>query len=410
MRFLYSIGIYLYSFGILLSSLFNAKAREWVRGRRNLFERLAVSLEDSSETVWFHCASLGEYEQAKPLIEIVKAEKPACKIITTFFSPSGYVHAAKDGLSDMVSYLPIDTPRNARKFVEMVRPRAVFFVKYEYWYNFMNVLHEKGVPFYYISAIFREKQYFFRSYGRWFAKHLAYAGHFFVQDENSRSLLGAIGINEVTVCGDTRFDRVKKIADDAMPIDFVESFRGDSKLIVAGSTWRPDEELLSSLLASLPAFKLVVAPHEVSRAEEVKSVFSAFKTATYSHIDNSTLSSCQVLIVDTVGMLSRLYRYGDISYVGGAFKTGLHNTLEPAVYGKPVFFGPRYERFNEAVGLVKAKGAFSVRTSEEMLRIVQQFLQDHEYYKHTCQVCEGYVAGNLGAARKIFDHVKNQIK
>ncbi len=410
MRFIYTLCILFYKFGILVASLFNKKAKEWVNGRSNLFDKLRITFSTSENPIWFHCASLGEYEQAKPLIEVFKTEIPNCKVITTFFSPSGYNFASRDNLSDYIFYLPIDTQKNARKFLEIVKPKAVFFVKYEFWYNFMNVLHSKNIPFFFICAIFREKQYFFKSYGKWFAKHLKMVNHFFVQNSISEKLLKKIGIETVSIFGDTRFDRVKRIADNEQKVDFMEHFAKNSKIIVAGSTWQPDEQLLSILLSKLDNFKIVVAPHEISRTNILKNTFSDFKTTTYSEMTIESLESNQVLIVDTIGLLSRLYRYSDISYVGGAFKTGLHNILEAAVYGKPLFFGPHFEHFNEAVELVSLKGAFSINSSEEMYDIVKDFENDSKEYQKTCEICENYVNRNLGTANKIFEHIKSQIK
>ena len=406
MRGLYTIGIWFYGLGIRVAALFNEKARLWMRGRKGLFAELERTFAGKSDPVWIHCASLGEYEQAKPLIEKIKQEQPETKILTTFFSPSGYVQAVKKPLADYNFYLPLDLPDNAKKFLDIVQPASAIFVKYEFWYNFMQQLHQKAIPFYYISAIFRENQHFFKPSGRWFAKQLQQASHFFVQTEKSKELLDGIGIKQVTVCGDTRFDRVKAIAAQVQPFDFMETFRGDKKVIVAGSTWGPDEQLLAQLLQHFPDYKLVVAPHEINRTPEVKQTFAAYKTALYSSKEENDLANCQVLIIDTIGILSRLYQYSTVSYIGGAFKTGLHNILEAAVYGKPLFFGPHYDHFNEAVNLVAQKGAFSVNSSEEMKDIMTKFEQNPEYYAQTCNICQEYVAQNSGAVNIIYENIK----
>lgn len=406
MKVLYTIGIWFYGLGIRVAALFNEKARQWVRGRKGLFAELERTFAGKSDPVWIHCASLGEYEQAKPLIEKIKQEQPETKILTTFFSPSGYVQAVKKPLADYNFYLPLDLPDNAKKFLDIVQPASAIFVKYEFWYNFMQQLHQKAIPFYYISAIFRENQHFFKPSGRWFAKQLQQASHFFVQTEKSKELLDGIGIKQVTVCGDTRFDRVKAIAAQVQPFDFMETFRGDKKVIVAGSTWGPDEQLLAQLLQHFPDYKLVVAPHEINRTPEVKQTFAAYKTALYSSKEENDLANCQVLIIDTIGILSRLYQYSTVSYIGGAFKTGLHNILEAAVYGKPLFFGPHYDHFNEAVNLVAQKGAFSVNSSEEMKDIMTKFEQNPEYYAQTCNICQEYVAQNSGAVNIIYENIK----
>ena len=406
MRGLYTIGIWFYGLGIRVAALFNEKARLWVRGRKGLFAELERTFAGKSDPVWIHCASLGEYEQAKPLVEKIKQEQPDTQILVTFFSPSGYTQAVKKPLADYNFYLPLDLPDNAKKFLDIVQPASAIFVKYEFWYNFMQQLHQKAIPFYYISAIFRENQHFFKPSGRWFAKQLQQASHFFVQTEKSKELLDGIGIKQVTVCGDTRFDRVKAIAAQVQPFDFMATFHQDKKVIVAGSTWGPDEQLLAQLLQHFPDYKLVVAPHEINRTPEVKQTFAAYKTALYSSKEENDLAYCQVLIIDTIGILSRLYQYSTVSYIGGAFKTGLHNILEAAVYGKPLFFGPHYDHFNEAVNLVAQKGAFSVNSSEEMKDIMTKFEQNPEYYAQTCNICQEYVAQNSGAVNIIYENIK----
>ena len=402
MRGLYTIGIWFYGLGIRIAALFNEKARQWVRGRKGIFAELERTFSDKTNPVWVHCASLGEYEQAKPLIEKIKQEQPETKILTTFFSPSGYEQAVKKPLADYNFYLPLDLPCNARKFIDIVHPKAAIFVKYEFWFNYMHLLSQKSIPFYYISAIFRENQHFFKSSGRWFAKQLRQATHFFVQTEKSKQLLESIGIKQITVCGDTRFDRVKAIAEKVEPFPFMETFCQNKKIIIAGSSWGPDEHLLAQLLQHFPDYKLVVAPHEISRTPEVKETFAAYKTSLYTSMKEEELADTQVLIIDTIGILSRLYQYSTVSYIGGAFKTGLHNILEAAVYGIPLFFGPHYDHFNEAVNLVALKGAFSVNSTAEMQAVMEKFEQNPDYYAQTCEICQQFVADNSGAADVIF--------
>ncbi len=409
MRGLYTIGIWFYGLGIRIASLFNEKAKQWVRGRKGIFAELEKTFDGKSHPVWVHCASLGEYEQAKPLIEKIKQEQPEIKILTTFFSPSGYIQAVKKPLADYNFYLPLDLPCNVRKFIDIVQPKAAIFVKYEFWFNYMRQLSQKTIPFYYISAIFRENQHFFKSSGRWFAKQLRQATHFFVQTEKSKQLLESIGIKQVTVCGDTRFDRVKAIAEKVEPFPFMETFCQNKKIIIAGSSWGPDEHLLAQLLQHFPDYKLVVAPHEISRTPEVKETFAAYKTALYTSMNEEELADTQVLIIDTIGILSRLYQYSTVSYIGGAFKTGLHNILEAAVYGKPLFFGPHYDHFNEAVNLVALKGAFSVNSTAEMQAIMEKFEQNPDYYAQTCEICQQFVADNSGAADTIYKQIEESI-
>jgi len=410
MRVLYTLGIFFYRVAIAVAALFQEKARLWQKGRRGEFERLAAAMAGNSRPVWVHSASLGEYEQARPLIERIKKERPDVKVLATFFSPSGYEIRKNDTLPDYVFYLPMDFPRNVRRFLDIVKPQAAVFVKYEYWYNYLIELNRREIPFYHICAIFRPSQYIFKPIGRWFAAKLRRSSGFFVQNEESARLLESIGVRQSVVCGDTRFDRVHAIAAQSYALDFVEAFRGDSKLIVAGSTWAPDEQLLASLFARLQGYKMVVAPHELQRTEETLRFFNAFKVVRYSEMENKNLADYDILILDTIGLLSKVYKYSTLSYVGGAFKTGLHNILEAAVFGVPLFFGPEYQKFNEAVMLVQRQGAFSIHSAEEMENVIRQFENTPETYQQTCAICRGYVEENIGACDKIFNVIKTSIQ
>lgn len=405
MHTLISAGAVLCAAVIRAVSPFNEKARMWTQGRQGIFRRLESVFASNELPLWVHCASLGEYEQARPFIEKVKKESPDTKVLVTFFSPSGYEIRKNDSLPDYVFYLPADTLRNARRFVRTVKPCMAVFIKYEFWFNYMRALHEQTVPFYYICAVFRPQQYFFKPIGRWFRKQLRLASGFFVQNDLSAQLLRQAGIHQVTVCGDTRFDRVYAIASQNIRLDFVETFKQDHKLIVAGSTWGPDEQLLSALFSQLEGYKLVVAPHEISRKDEVMRTFAGFKTVAYTEMEHDNLADCEVLVVDTIGLLNKIYRYSTLSYIGGAFKTGLHNILEAAVFGVPLFFGPHYSHFNEAVMLVQLKGSFPVTSSEEMLAIVRRFDREPEFYGQTCTVCRQYVASNIGACDLIYQNL-----
>lgn len=402
MRFFITIGVALYTLGIAIASLFNDKARLWVRGRRQQFQKLADSFDGSEHPVWIHSASLGEYEQARPLIERIKKESPNTKVLVTFFSPSGYEIRKNDKLPDYVFYLPSDSRRHARRFLQIVQPKMAIFVKYEFWFNYIFELNKRNIPFYYVCAIFRPTQYFFKPIGKWFVQQLRKASYFFVQNEESKQLLQDAGIAQVDVCGDTRFDRVYAIASQEYTLDFVEQFKQNSKLVVAGSSWGPDEQLLAEVLKQQPDYKLIVAPHEINRKAELLKTFSSFKTICYTEIAEQDLADYDVLIIDTIGLLSKIYRYSTISYVGGAFKTGLHNILEAAVFGVPLFYGPHYDHFNEAVTLVKLKGAFSINNASEMMAVVQHFNDDPAYYESTCQICRGYVEENIGAVDAIY--------
>lgn len=410
MRCLYSIIIALYRFGIAVAALFNEKARLWQKGRKNEFEKLAQTFNGTEHPVWIHSASLGEYEQAKPIIEKIKKESPDTKILATFFSPSGYEIRKNDTLPDYVFYLPMDSVKNARRFLDIVKPQMAVFVKYEFWFNYIYELNLRQIPFYYICAIFRPSQYFFKPVGAWFAAQLRKSSGYFVQNEESKRLLNSIQISQVDVCGDTRFDRVYAIAQQPYTLDFVEQFKQDKQLLVAGSSWEPDEQLLSRLLSHIEGFKLIVAPHEINRKDEVLKTFAGYKTITYSEMEGKNLADYDVLVLDTIGLLSKIYRYSDVSYVGGAFKTGLHNILEAAVFGVPLFFGPHYDHFNEAVTLVQLQGAFSILSYEQMLDVMQRFMSDKSYYQQTCDICRQYVEANVGACNKIYNTIQKTIQ
>ena len=335
-----------------------------------------------------------------------RAKHPEATILVTFFSPSGYEVKKNDKVADIICYLPLDTPRNARRFLDIVPVEKAVFVKYEYWYNYMHELSLRQVPFYYISAIFRPTQYFFKPYGRWFAQQLKNCTYFFVQNEVSKNLLHSIGIDQVEITGDTRFDRVYDISQQQYELDFMQDFRQeDTQFIVAGSTWGPDEQLLKQLLEKLPAnYKLVLAPHvtDAKHIGQIKELFQAFPLVCYTEKDGKNLSDYRVLVIDTIGILSKIYKYSYISYIGGAFETGLHNILEAAVFGVPLFFGPKYQKFNEAVQLVALQGAFSITSYEEMLQKCQLYASSPEEYAKVCQICKEFVQSNLGSCEKIM--------
>ena len=402
MRILYSIGIIFFRIGIFIASFFNEKAKLWQCGRKDIFQKLAAAIDSEDHPVWIHSASLGEYEQAKPIIQRIKEQSPNTKVLATFFSPSGYEIRKNDPLPDYIFYLPIDSMRNARHFMDIVQPQMAIFVKYEYWFNYICELNKRKVPFYYVCAIFRPTQYFFKPVGKWFAAQLRQASEFFVQNEESAQLLKSIDVQNVEICGDTRFDRVYNIASQPYTLDFVELFKQDRKLLVAGSTWQPDEQLLSQLFAQLQGYKMIVAPHEINRISEVLNTFASFKVIRYTEMQDKDLADYDILILDTIGVLSKVYKYSTISYIGGAFKTGLHNILEAGVFGVPLFYGPHYSKFNEAVMLVQRKGAFSITSAAQMLEIVRLFNEQPDYYEKTCDICRKYVEENIGAVDKII--------
>ena len=407
MRIFYTFFIHLYSFGIFIASFFNEKAKILQSGRKKSFRILEEKCKNK-KVIWFHCASLGEYEQGKPLIQKLRSLHSDCTFLVTFFSPSGYEVKKNDKDIDIAAYLPADSPRNARRFIHTVKPVAAFFVKYEYWFNYMKKLSDNKIPFFYLSAIFRPTQYFFKPYGRWFARQLRTCTHFFVQNETSKQLLNGIGISQVAVTGDTRFDRVYAIAQQQAELPFAADFKGKSKLLVAGSSWQPDEQVLAEVFPKIKNnYKLLIAPHVIDKEHiaYIKNLFAEEKTLCYSEMDGKNLAEYNVLIVDTIGLLSKLYRYADVAMIGGAFVTGLHNTLEAAVFGIPLFFGPEYAKFQEAIELVRRGGAFSIHTSDEMTKRMAQFETDPDFYQKTCQICTDYVTENRGSCDKILKYL-----
>lgn len=410
MSLLYYFGIKLYYFLALMFSLFNDKARLFVRGRKGLFKKLENDIEPNKRTFWFHCASLGEFEQGRPLIEEIKSRHPGISILLTFFSPSGYEIKKNYQWADCITYLPLDTPRNARKFLELVQPEKVFFIKYEYWYFHLREIKRRNIAVYLVSSIFRENQFFFKSYGAWFRKILFYFDHIFVQNITSRNLLASYHIKNVTVTGDTRFDRVKQIAERARPISLIEQFREERFLIVAGSTWPKDEAILIRYFQNTPfAVKLIIAPHEV-HSGRIKSLMEKFpegQALKFSEARESNIHEFSVLIIDSIGMLSSLYRYGDLSYVGGGFGKGIHNILEPSTFGLPVVFGPNHEKFKEAIDLKNMGGGFAIDSYSSFIELMDAFLNDRETVRQAGRVSKQYVENKAGGTsiilRQIFD-------
>lgn len=411
MKILYKTGIHIYALAIRLTSLFNSKARMAIKGRKNWSKTLAKKIETNSRYIWFHCASLGEFEQGRPVIEEIKKQYPEYRIVLTFFSPSGYEIRKNYPLADIVTYLPFDTPRNAKNFLKIVQPEKAFFIKYEFWHFYISELKKQGIPVYLISGIFRESQHFFKNniWGRWYKKMLFRFDHFFVQNKKSAELLSSIGVNNFTVSGDTRFDRVTAIAAGAKEIPAVEKFRKQSKLIVAGSTWKPDEELLTTFINNAGNVKMIIAPHEVSSANINRLKQMLKKPAElFSETQNNMPDDCQVLIIDSIGVLSSLYRYGDVAYIGGGFGVGIHNILEAATYGLPVIFGPNYTKFKEANDLTERDGAHVISNYNELNTTLKSLLENPEKLKNSSAICKKYVEENVGATSVIIKKVFNK--
>lgn len=411
MILLYNISIFFYNIFVRIASLFNEKARLFVKGRRGWQANLRAKADENARYIWFHCASLGEFEQGRPVIEQVKKQFPGYKIALTFFSPSGYEIRKNYQQADVVAYLPLDTKRNATAFLDILKPEKAFFVKYEFWYHFMKQLNTREIPLYIVSAIFRENQQFFRNtpWGKWYRKMLYGVEHFFVQNEKSGELLKGIGIGKFTISGDTRFDRVAEIASGAKQFPIVEKFRGDSLLVVAGSTWKPDEELLAEFINNHDDIKFIIAPHEVS-ASNINRIHQLLKkpAVLFSRAEKTDINSQQVLIIDSIGILSSLYQYGSIAYIGGGFGVGIHNILEAATFGMPVVFGPNYKKFKEAVDLKSEGGAFPIVNYNQLNDIFTRFLSSAGDLQNASATCKKYVEKNTGSTKLIIKKVFNK--
>ena len=403
---IYNLAMYILELGVKLAALFSDKPAKMVKGYREVFDLLQRKIDRNAQYIWFHAASLGEFEQGRPLIERIRKEYPQYKILQTFFSPSGYeVRKNYDG-ADIVCYLPIDTPSNVKKFVDLVNPCMVFFVKYEFWQNYLNTLNKKGVPVYSVSSIFRPNQIFFRWYGKGYQQVLKTFAHLFVQNEESKQLLAGIGVNNTTVVGDTRFDRVLDICAAAKQLPLVQIFKGDALTFVAGSSWGPDEDIFIKYFNAHPEMKLIIAPHVVndSHLKEIESKLQR-SSIRYTKATEDNVQQADCLIIDCYGLLSSIYRYGEISYIGGGFGVGIHNVLEAAVYGIPVIFGPNNKKFREAQHLLANKGGFEINGYEDFQQLMDKFLTDESYLKQSGKAAGDYVKGNAGAMDKIMKRV-----
>ncbi len=410
MTFLYKTGIAVYAVLIQIFSVFNPKAALFIKGRKNWKEKLAEEIEKNSEYIWFHCSSLGEFEQGRPVIEELKQRFPEFKIVLTFFSPSGYEIRKNYPLADVVAYLPLDTKQNAQSFLELVKPVKAFFVKYEFWYFYITELKNRGIPLYVISAIFRAEQQFFKTtpWGKWYRKMLGNVTHLFVQNEKSGELLLSIGLSNFTVSGDTRFDRVAAIAGSSKELPIVEKFKEKSLLLVAGSTWKPDEELLAAFINQNSEVKLIIAPHEVSEVNINRITGLLKKPAVLlSKASGSEIGSYQILIIDSIGILSSVYRYGSFAYIGGGFGVGIHNILEAATFGLPIVFGPNYKKFKEAVDLTSEGGALSVSNFNELRNALNNLANNRNELTKASEICKNYVAKNVGSTKHIINKVFN---
>jgi 3-deoxy-D-manno-octulosonic-acid transferase len=406
-KLLYNLFIHLYPFIIKLVSPFNLKAKLWIQGRRNAFERMQERIKPAENLIWIHCSSLGEFEQGRPVLEKLKAENGQSKILLTFFSPSGFEVRKDYKGADYIFYLPMDSAENARRFFEIAKPSLIIFVKYEFWNYYLQEAKKRNVPLLLVSGIFRKSQPFFKSYGSFHRRMLSCFTHFFVQNDESVALLRSIGIDEnVSLSGDTRFDRVIEIAENFEPINVIDNFCSGHDVIVAGSTWSEDDEELDHYANTRPDVRFIIAPHDIS-SERLKECRRLYKNSIlFSEAHKLITENINTIIIDNIGMLSRLYKYATVCYVGGAFgDDGVHNVLEAAVYGKPVMFGPEYEKYFEAIELVETGGGISVNNALELEKELDALLKKDELYITASRAAKGYVYGKQGATQQIVGFI-----
>lgn len=408
MRVIYTLFIYIYASAIHLAAMFSKQARSWVVGRQGLLGRMQRANRNGDKLAWFHCASLGEFEQGRPVIEAFRKEFADYKVLLTFFSPSGYDVRKDYPGADYVFYLPLDSPGNVVRFLDIWKPRLAVFVKYEYWFNYLHVMQQRELPIVVISAAFRPGQHFFKGYGFWFRKYLKRVTHFFVQNSASLELLRSIGVNEITISGDTRFDRVRDICRHPTTIPHIESFVANSMVLVAGSTWEKDEMLIASAIRNPDLHvKLIIAPHHITESGLMRlhQLFGGH-TIRLSALHDQVPDQVRVVIVDSIGLLSHLYRYGNMAYVGGGFGTGIHNILEAATFGLPVFFGPKHQKFVEAIELRERGGAMAVGSANELRMALEKMLTNTAALQQAAATCEQYVKEKTGATKTIISYLR----
>ena len=410
MRWLYNLGIFGYYLLVRIVSLRNGKARKWLEGRKDIFIRLRETIQQGEPILWFHASSLGEFEQGRPVIEAIRARWPEYKILLTFFSPSGYELRKSYPYAEYIFYLPLDTKKNAIRFIEIVRPTKVFFIKYEFWYHFLTQLKEEGIPTYIFSALFRPSQIFFKPWGKWYLKAIRTYEHIFVQNQESFDILHRYGFKNVSLSGDTRLDRVGQIADASPKLEKLEIFGGGQKIIIAGSTWKEDEDLFIPYVNKSPSgLKFVIAPHEVTPQSLERITNALEKPYTfYSTSSTQDLLDSDVLIVDGYGYLNSIYRYGILAYIGGGFTSGIHSILEPAVFGLPVIFGPDYHKFQEAYDMLSLGAACAISDSGELEDQIESLRMNPEMLNIASNLARGYVDKNRGASREIVNYLFTQ--
>jgi 3-deoxy-D-manno-octulosonic-acid transferase len=411
MLFLYNLFVYFSEFILKIIALFSPKIKLFVNGRKDVFKILASAINPKDKTLWFHAASLGEYEQGLPVMEKIKLQFPNHKIILTFFSPSGYEVRKNNTVADVTVYLPIDTIANAKEFLKLVHPELVFFIKYEYWPNYLNELKKANVKTYLISGIFRENHAFFKWYGGFYRNALKTFDYFFVQNESSKKLLQSIGYNNVKVSGDTRFDRVVSILERDNSLGFIEQFKDNTTTIVIGSSWPKDEAIVVNFINQTNEnVKFIIAPHNI-RSEQIQELKNSIikKTVLFSEKENENLADFEVFIIDTIGILTKIYSYADIAYVGGGFgNPGVHNILEPATFGIPIVVGPNYSHFAEATALVNMEGCISITTQNDLNDTFNNLITNEDIRHEKGHICETFVQMNIGATDVVLRHILNE--
>ncbi|OUL60952.1 3-deoxy-D-manno-octulosonic acid transferase [Flavobacterium sp. AJR] len=408
MLFLYNLIVFVVAFLLKIVALFSPKIRLFVNGRKDVFTILKEKIKPSDKTIWFHAASLGEYEQGLPVIEKVKEKYPSHKIIVTFFSPSGYEVRKNNTVADVTLYLPLDTKYNAKQFLKLAHPEMVFFIKYEFWLNYLNELKKNNIPTYLVSGIFRDNQIFFKWYGGFYKKALDAFTYFFVQNESSKNKIESIGYKNVIISGDTRFDRVVAILERDNTLDFIAEFKNNTTTIVIGSSWPKDEVLLTKYInTTQERVKFIIAPHNI-KPEQITALQQSItkKTILFSEKEGKNLADYDVFIIDTVGILTKIYSYATIAYVGGGFgNPGVHNILEPATFGLPIIIGPNYSHFAEATELVQLGGCISITTTEELKKEFNNLITDKNHFNEKGLICKSYVQNKKGATDKIMSTI-----
>lgn len=405
MLFLYNLIVFLAGIFLRIVALFSPKIKLFVEGRKDIFSVLEEKIKPEDKTIWFHSASLGEYEQGLPVIEKIKEKYPSHKIIVTFFSPSGYEVRKNNTVADVTIYLPLDTKNNAKRFLKAVHPELAFFIKYEFWLNYLNELEKNKIPTFLISVIFRDNQVFFKWYGGFYRKALTAFTYFFVQNEKSKQKVESLGFQNVIVSGDTRFDRVNAILERDNSLDYIEVFKNNQTVIVFGSSWPKDETLITEFINQADEnVKFIIAPHNI-KPDQISDLQSKITKSSvlFSEKDNKNLSQYNVFIIDTIGLLTKIYSYGTIAYVGGGFgNPGIHNILEPATFGIPIVIGPNYSNFAEAVSLVELKGCVVISDFQELKTAFDQLLTDKLFYKEKSEICRSFIQNNKGATETIM--------